>query len=292
MQKPSVEIPILDSISELAGDYKVWLCDVWGVIHNGVSAFESANEACRRFREAGGIVILLTNAPRPAFAVEKGFANYGVDPEAYDAIVTSGDVTQSELLSANAEGVFHLGPERDRGLFEGVDVTLAEAQDSDLIVCTGLFDDTSETPDDYRALLGDFIARGVQMVCANPDLMVERGEKLIYCAGSLAVLYEELGGTVVYAGKPHGPIYDLALARASDIAERPVSKQAVLAIGDGLKTDIAGACRAEIDVLFVASGLHMGTGENRGALDSAAIERLFANNSATPCAAIPRLAWN
>ncbi len=291
MQKPSVEIPIIDSISELGGTYKVWLCDVWGVIHNGVSAFTSANEACRRFRESGGIVILLTNAPRPATAVEKGFANYGVDPQAYDAIVTSGDVTQSELLSARAKGVFHLGPERDRGLFEGVDARLTEAQDSDLIVCTGLFDDTSETPEDYRALMGDFIARDVPMVCANPDLMVERGEKLIYCAGSLAVQYEEMGGSVVFAGKPHGPIYDLALARASEFAAGPVPRADVLAIGDGLKTDIAGAFRAEIDVLFVASGLHMGTGEDRSALDRAAVERLFADSPSSPRAAISRLAW-
>ena len=291
MDTPSLNIPIIQGVTELEGDYAVWLCDVWGVMHNGKSAFESANDACRRFRQSGGVVVLLTNAPRPAYAVEKGFAGYGIHPEAYDAIATSGDVTHSHLKSGSAQRIFHLGPERDLPLFDGMDVAFSDADNADLVVCSGLFDDTTETPDDYRPMLSDLSARQIPMVCANPDLMVERGELLIYCAGAVAVLYEELGGPVIYAGKPHPPVYDLALQRAADVIGAPVSRSQVLAIGDGLKTDIAGAFRAELDALFVASGLHMGIGDDRTELDSAAVEALFSDSPTRPRAAIPRLAW-
>lgn len=291
MDAPSDTIPIIDGVAGLGSDYDVWLCDVWGVMHNGVRAFEGANAACRRFREAGGVVVLVSNAPRPASAVEKGFAQYGVDPQAYDSIVTSGDVTQRLLRAGEARAVHHLGPERDRPIFDGIDVVFAGPDEAEAVVCTGLFDDKSETPDDYRAPLGDMAARRLPMICANPDLMVERGDVLVYCAGALAALYESLGGPVRYAGKPYGPIYDLALERAAGHRRAPVDRQSVLAIGDGLKTDIAGAARAGIDALFVASGLHMGTGKHQQALDAAAVERLFAETARRPRAAISRLAW-
>ena len=200
-------IPILPSIAKLAPRYDAWVVDIWGVMHNGRRAFEAAGEACRRFRAGGGLVVLLSNAPRPFTAVVGHMASLGVDAAAYDTGVTSGDATRGLIQAWGGRPLLHIGPERDLGLFAGLDVRIVPAEAAEGIVCSGLFDDTKETPADYAALFDRLVARGLPMICANPDLVVERGDTLVYCAGSLAAAYAAKGGKVTYAGKPYLPIY-------------------------------------------------------------------------------------
>lgn len=282
--------PVISSVSDIAADYDAWFCDIWGVIHNGESPFASAAEACRAFRKQGGTVILITNAPRPADSVARQLDRMGVVEETWDRIITSGDITRSLLRESEGKTVFHLGPERDKGIFKGVDPTFAGPEDAELIVCSGFYDDDVETPDDYADMLQALAKRGLHMICANPDIMVERGSRLVYCAGALAAAYEKLGGTVTYTGKPHPPIYERAIETAGEIRGAPLSRDRILAIGDGLKTDMAGAARAGVDALFVASGLHL-TGHEADTADASAIADLFADSDMQPVAAQSRLAW-
>ena len=280
-------IPILPSIAALGRRYDAWLSDIWGVMHNGARAFEAAGDACTRFRAAGGIVVLISNAPRPGDSLTPHLDRLGVPRSAYDAIITSGDVTQTMLREHGAARVFHLGPERDRGVF-GTDTRFAPVEAADLVVNTGLFDDTKETPADYAPMFAGLRARGVPMICANPDLMVERGDQLIYCAGALAQAYEALGGTVHYAGKPHLPVYQQAFALIDQIADRTIARRRVLAIGDGLRTDMAGAEAAGIDAVFIPSLLHM---QGHSAVDGAAITALFKDTTFRPIGAQLGLRW-
>ena len=283
-------IPIVDSVQDIGRRYRVWFVDIWGVMHNGHNAFPKASAATRAFREQGGVVVLLSNSPRPSPAVQDQLREFGVPDEAYDATVTSGDLTRHELGKHAGARVFHLGPERDQRIFEGLDVTLTGPDDAELIVCSGPIDDDVETPDDYRDLLRDLAARGPLMICANPDHMVERGHRLVYCAGALAAVYEEFGGQVIYAGKPHEPVYQLALETAGRIGGETFDKGQVLAIGDGLNTDIAGAGGFGIDAVFVASGLHA-PGEGSEALDAPHLAALFGEESGRPIAATRALKW-
>ena len=279
-------IPIIDSIAALAEGRDVWLTDIWGVMHNGVAPFASACDACTRFRLAGGTVLLLSNAPRPAASVAAQLDRIGVPRFAWDSIVTSGDAARTLLSVYAGKPVFPLGPERDLPLYDGLDVTLGSAEDAVAVSCTGLFDDEIETPDDYAGMLAGFAARNLPMVCANPDLTVERGDKIVYCAGALAAAYEALGGAVTYAGKPQVPIYDMALAHIEALKSKPVSRERVLAIGDGIRTDIAGAARAGIDSVFIASGVHV----EGGGLTDAGLVKLFPGD-VRPIAAMGVLAW-
>jgi len=284
---PALEpIPIITSIAGLAPARDVWLTDVWGVIHNGVTPFAPACEAATKFRLAGGTVILLSNAPRPAPSVAAQLDRIGVPRFAWDAILTSGDAART-LVGRYAGGrVFHLGPERDLSLYDDLDVSLSEAVDADAVSCTGLFDDEIETPDDYTDLLANLAARKLPMVCANPDLTVERGDRIVYCAGALAASYEAKGCSVAYAGKPYLPIYDMAFAMIADLKGKPVLKERVLCIGDGLRTDIKGAAAAGLDSVFIASGVHAPDG-----LSSATLRDLFPSREVRPLAAMPALAW-
>ena len=292
-------IALLPSISVLADRYDAWLADIWGVIHNGVAAFEAACDACVRFRARGGTVVLITNAPRPWHAVAAQLDRLGVPRTAYDAIVTSGDVTRALLASQAGRSVFHLGPDRDRGVFEAAPPgfatpRFAPIEVADLVVNTGLFDDLTETPADYDVMLRGLRQRGVPMICANPDLMVERGNKLLYCAGALAQSYEAIGGRVLYAGKPHPPIYERAfdlIAKAKGLA---VGQRRILAIGDGLHTDMAGAEAAGLDAVFIPSLLHMPNLAHAGgetAISSAGISALFNDGAFQPVAAQLGLRW-
>ncbi len=284
-------IPLFESIRELVPRYDVWLCDIWGVIHNGRHAFPEAVEACRQFIVTGGTVILISNAPRPAKSVEQQFDRFGIGKDAYNAIVTSGDVTRSLIRQYASKPLFHLGPKRDLPVFDGIDVDFVEAEESQVLVCTGLYDDVTETPDDYREILQAFHDRNVPMICANPDLMVERGTELVYCAGALAQSYQALGGEVLYAGKPHLPIYDLALLKAGEERGQPVKRDKVLCIGDGLKTDMAGAEGAGYDALFVASGLHVTRHKDDAEASGAEITKLFEKSEFKPIGAQLRLQW-
>jgi HAD superfamily hydrolase (TIGR01459 family) len=241
----------INGLSELAEGYDALLCDVWGVLHNGVAAFPAAVEALVKFRATRGPVGLITNAPRPASAIRPQLKSLGVPDDAYDALVTSGDVTRMAIAERPGARILHIGPDRDLSFYDGLDATLASESDAELISCTGLFDDTTETPDDYRPLLERLAARGLAMVCANPDIVVERGDDLIYCAGALARLYAEMGGEAVLVGKPHAPIYDAARRELAASGE-----SRILAVGDGLPTDIRGAVDNRLPVLFVTGGIH------------------------------------
>lgn len=283
-------IPIVTSISDFAATSDAWLVDIWGVMHNGVNAFEASGAACAAFREAGGYVVLLTNAPRPAPSVVAQLARVGVRPEAYDAIVTSGDVTRGLVEAWKGKPIHHLGPDRDQAIFSGLDVTFATSLEAEIVVCSGLIDDETETPADYTTTLKGFARRGLVMLCANPDIRVQRGDKLIYCAGALAQAYEGFGGEVVYSGKPHPPIYELALGVIEAGLGRAVDKDRVLAIGDGVKTDIAGAAAMGIRSVFIASGIHV---DGTRGLDAGVLDELFAGfePGGRPVAAMNRFHW-
>ncbi|MEL7049380.1 MAG: TIGR01459 family HAD-type hydrolase, partial [Pseudomonadota bacterium] len=216
-QRPGDAIPIVASVRRFGEGRRAWLVDIWGVMHNGVVAFPSAVLACQTFRAAGGCVLLLSNSPRTSTGVVDQLRQIGVPDDAYDGVVTSGDATRVLITTAKRAPIFHLGPERDRPTFDGLDVAFGSVGESETIVCTGLFDDAREGPDDYNQMLTDFAERGVPMICANPDLTVERGGTIIYCAGALAARYQELGGVVDLAGKPHAPIYDMAFKELAEL---------------------------------------------------------------------------
>lgn len=284
-------IPVMTSIAPLAAETRAWLVDIWGVVHNGVTPYHEAGEACARFRDNGGTVLLLSNSPRPAAGVRKQLDQIGVRPDAYDSILSSGDATRQLIQAYAGRNLFHLGPERDRPLFDGSelsDVRIGEAENAEVIVCTGLFDDSTEGPDDYRDMLQRFADKGLPMICANPDVRVERGGRIIYCAGALAEAYAELGAPVALAGKPHKPIYDLAFDRIADLRGKSVPRSQVLAIGDGVHTDIAGALAAGVRAVYVASRVHMG---DHDALSPEVLANLFPDTSSRPIAAMPTLAW-
>ncbi|MFC0217849.1 HAD superfamily hydrolase (TIGR01459 family) [Pseudochelatococcus lubricantis] len=283
---------VIAGLGTIADRYDVLLCDVWGVLHNGVAAFPEAGEALARFRARGGTVVLITNAPRPHGVVRVMLDGLNARSDAYDAIVTSGDVTRGEIAARHGLPVWHLGPARDLPVFEGLDVSLAALEDAAYVVCTGLFDDDTETPDDYADRLRAMAERRLTMVCANPDLVVERGHELIYCAGAIAAAYEAIGGRSIYAGKPHLPIYARAIERAVAVRGAAPDARRVLAIGDALRTDIAGARAAGFDSLFVARGIHAAeTLDDRGHIDETRLSSLIAGRQPSPTVAIERLVW-
>ena len=283
---------IIDRFAPLTRGYDVLLCDLWGVVHNGLEAFPAACDALRRFRAAGGSVIFITNAPRPSGAVERILDRLKVPREAYDAIVSSGDVTRGVVESRLSQRLFHLGPQRDLPIFAGLKVSFAPVETADYVVCSGLFDDTRETPDDYRELLAAMRGRGLFMVCANPDIVVERGETLVWCAGALADAYAEIGGEVLYCGKPHAPIYEAALGQAARVrGGTPPPLNRVLAIGDSIRTDLTGAAMFGIDCLFIVSAIHAGDFREPGALDPSELQRMFGAAGVTPKAVMQKLQW-
>ena len=210
----AMPLQLLEHLSDIAPDYDALVCDVWGVLHNGHTSFAPACAALKTFRDSHGRVILLSNAPRPPSDLEGQFERFGVPLDCYDAIVTSGGATREELARRRGAAILHLGPERDLGLFAGLDIERTDLARADLVVCTGFYDDETEGPDDYEDLLASMRSRDLSMICANPDLVVQRGGRLIPCAGALAKAYEALGGKVVYYGKPHRPIYDHVRAAA------------------------------------------------------------------------------
>ncbi len=281
----------LDRFSALAPRYDAVLCDVWGVVHNGIAAHEAACDALSRYRAGGGTVVLITNAPRPSPWVIRQLDRLGVSADVYDGVITSGDVTREVVGDRRGRALFHIGPNRDVTIFEGIEVHFRPVETADYVVCSGLFDDETETPDDYDALLATMRARRLFMVCANPDLVVERGDRLVYCAGALADRYGSLGGDVLYAGKPHRPIYDAALTKATQARGVPPSPGRILAIGDSLRTDMTGARALGIDGLFVSGGIHA---EELGSRENPTIDALagiFAAAGVTPHAVTPRLLW-
>jgi HAD superfamily hydrolase (TIGR01459 family) len=251
-------------------------------------AFPEACEALHSFRNQGGAVILITNAPRPADSVQRQLRRLGVADETYDAIVSSGDLTRHFVADHPGQKVFWLGPERDNSIYRGLDPVLAPLEQADYIVCTGLFDDETESAEDYRAMMMEARARKLPLICANPDIVVERGDRLVYCAGAVAELYRELGGEVIFYGKPHRPIYARAMELAAERLGHATPLDRVLAIGDSVRTDLAGARGFGIDCLFVTRGIHAEDFEGLDQLDPAAVKELFGH---PPRALTRELRW-
>lgn len=247
-------LPFIRSLDEIAGRYAAILCDVWGVLHNGLRPFPGAPDALRRARDRGIVVVLVTNAARLRGEVTEHLRVLGVPDDAWSSVVTSGDVTR-ELLRTAPRKILHLGLDRDLALYDGLDLEPVGERDAEAVVCTGLRDD-ADTPDDYARILRRLRDRNLPLICANPDIFFERGGRKIWCAGALARDYADLGGRVIIAGKPHAPIYEAALSSASGIAGREVGTGETLAIGDGILTDVAGAVGRGIDVLYVSGGIH------------------------------------
>jgi HAD superfamily hydrolase (TIGR01450 family) len=278
----------IGSLDAVTGRYGAILCDVWGVLHNGEDAFPEAAAALTRAREKGLAVVLITNSPRPHDGVEEQLAAIGVPQSAWDRVVTSGDVTR-DLIREAPRKLFHLGADRDMPIYDGIDCELVEEFEADAVVCTGLFDDEVETPEDYADMLRRFRSRNLPFICANPDIVVERGERLIWCAGALARDYAQLGGRTLISGKPHKPIYDVALKAAAEVLGRDVTREETLGIGDGMLTDIKGAADNGLDVLYVSGGIHA---RDYGDPLNPDLERLSAfleKHGHRPVAVIPRL---
>ncbi len=257
---------ILRSLSDLSGRYDAVFCDLWGCLHNGQAPFAAAVAALQGFRANGGRVILLTNAPRPKSSVIRQLDAMGAPRDCWDIVVTSGDAAQmGMLLGAVGRKVHHIGAVKDEAFFTDFADDLAAyaktqapiervaLKDAEGVVCTGLADDLTETPDDYRAALLLAKTLDLPMLCANPDIVVDMGDKRLYCAGALAQAYEAMGGTALYFGKPHPPIYDLARRRLGEVMG--LSDPQILCIGDGIGTDIQGGMAEGLDTLFITGGL-------------------------------------
>lgn len=272
---------LIDGLSQIAPGHDALICDIWGVVHDGHAPFPQAAEALRRFRRERGKVVLLSNAPRMPDSVVEQFRRIGVATDCYDAIVTSGGATREDLERRGAISLYYIGPPGDLGLLDGLPVKRTGIEDADLAVCIGLVDDLTETPGDYGDRLARMRARNLPMLCANPDLKVYRGKQLCWCAGALAKAYEELGGDVVYYGKPYPAIYQAALTAAGN----PLKP---LAIGDALVTDLKGAQGAGIEALFIADGLH---GEEIEPYTARHLGEMFAVHHVSAKAAMRALKW-
>ncbi|MBR1271893.1 TIGR01459 family HAD-type hydrolase [Bradyrhizobium sp. AUGA SZCCT0222] len=278
----------VENLSDLVDGVEVILSDIWGVVHNGLEAFPVACAALHTFRQRGGTVILITNAPRPADSVQRQLRKLGVADETYDAIVSSGDLTRLFVADHPGQKVFWLGPERDNSIYRGLDPVMAPLEQADYIVCTGPFDDETESAEDYRAMMLQARERKLPLICANPDIVVERGDRLVYCAGAIAELYRELGGEVIFYGKPHRPIYERAMALAAEHRGHAAPLDRVLAIGDSVRTDLTGALGFGIDCLFVTRGIHSEEFEGIDQLDPASVRELFGH---PPKALMRELKW-
>lgn len=292
MDMPALPAPkIINGLADIAGDYKALLCDAWGVIHNGVVLFPGVEEAMVNFRKSHGPLFILTNAPRLSDVIPAQLDRLGLSREAYDGIVTSGDATRSAIEAYAGQKGFKLGPGKDDTLFGALDIEFVPMAKAQFILCTGLFDDATETPDDYVEMLTEAKEMNLPMVCANPDIVVRRGDQMIYCGGALAQLYEELGGNSILSGKPHAPIYELARERIAAIDDT-IEPTETLCIGDGLQTDILGANKNDLDVVFVAEGIFSDDARNEdGVLDPAKVAALLQEHGVHAAAAMERLQW-
>ena len=280
---------ILTGFAEIAADYDAVLCDIWGVLHNGRAPFDGVDDALEAYRNQGGKVLLLSNAPRPGETALKRLDTIGNRKTSYDGILTSGDATRAKLteLGQSGKSCCHIGPEKDVDLIAGLDIEFTEIERADVVLFSGMYDDMTESPQDYQPLLTEMQARGLPMICPNPDRTVPFGDKVIYCAGAVAELYETMGGQVIWMGKPYPVVY----ARAQTLLAEMTGMDAprVLAIGDGPKTDIPGAAAAGIDALFITGGL---AGASGAKLDTAQdIATVLAEDNTQSAFAMRHLIW-
>lgn len=284
--------PILSSAADLLGRYDVLLCDLWGVVHDGRKAYPGANDALPRFRSAGGIVVMVSNAPMTAPAIAELLADKGVRREAWDAIVGSGDLALKYIADQRYARVYGIGPRvRDASFFDAVPNLVDSLADADAVACTGLVDDHRESAEQYLPLLREACARQLPFVCVNPDLAVHVGADLLPCAGAIAALYEAMGGHVFWGGKPHPVAYATALAIAADIRGHKLDLRRVLGIGDAVRTDVKSAENAGVDSLFIAGGLHRDELIVDGVVQPAPLAHLLALNAAQPKAVMTALVW-
>ena len=244
------------NLSEITDTYSLILCDIWGVVHNGNNIYPEAVNTLLAYLEAGGNICLITNAPRRSEAIKDYLFNMGVAPDICNTIVSSGDCSYAWLSSIVDRPLFHIGPEKDNSLFVGLDLKKVNEFECLECICTGFFNEYIESISDYQKILETLLERGIVIHCANPDLYVNKGSVRLPCAGLIAQSYSQMGGKVVYFGKPHHYIYDLALETANQSMRKTVSKDSILAIGDGLNTDIAGASNFGIDSFFIINGVH------------------------------------
>ena len=289
----SAAVPVLERAGDLLAGYDAVFCDVWGVVHNGLTPYAGACEALSRFRARGGAVVLVTNSPAPAKETSDFIATHiGVPREVWDAIITSGDLTRGFITEHGLSLIHHIGPPRDLPVFKGLDVERVSLEQAQGIVCTGVVDDVRETGETYRPLMEEARDRGLPLVCGNPDLVVEVGGVFYPCAGAVAVIYESLGGTVYWAGKPHAPVYEGAHRLAETRLGHQVDRSRILAIGDAIRTDMAGAANYGIDGLFIAHGIHREELVIDNAICPSGLETLLGtSNGRKPIAAMPTLAW-
>jgi HAD superfamily hydrolase (TIGR01459 family) len=284
-------IAILSHAEPLILGARVIISDVWGVIHNGLQAWPQSYEALAKAKASGRPVILVTNAPRPSPIIITQLDKLGVPRNSYDGIVSSGDLAVEIIRARTKNKIYHIGPERDLALYDGLDVELTALDSCNYVVCSGLFDDDNETPEDYRATLTHMLERKLDFICANPDKVVERGTKLIYCAGALADVYESLGGKTLMAGKPYPLIYEEALKKATRFTGQAYLPHEVLCIGDALRTDIKGANRLGATSLFTIDGIHGHEVMENGALNHTKLNALFAAAGCETTGAMHKLAW-
>lgn len=284
--------PIVTSAEPILARYEVLFCDVWGVVHDGVRAYPHAVDALIRFRERGGTVVLLTNAPVPVHRVEAMLEARHVPEEAYDAIVSSGEIALAHIAEKGYRTGLFIGPRvRDAAFFERSTAAEAPLESAEAILCTGLTDDVNETVETYRDVLTQAYAHGLPFVCANPDLVVDVGGRLFLCAGALADAYAHMGGTVFWAGKPHASAYTTAKAAAERLRKAPVELSRILVIGDAVRTDLTGAERAGVDALFVAGGIHRHETMTDGAIVPDKLAALFVPGTPPALGAMAGLAW-
>jgi len=284
-------LPDIAGLADLSGRYDAILSDVWGVVHNGVAAFPTAVDALTRYRDQGGKVVFITNAPRPSAPLIAMLDRLGVTSAAYDAMVSSGDATRAMIAKYSGKAIHHVGPPtEDDALYEGLNVRRASAEEAEVVVVTDL-DTDDDTPEMYRERARTWLARKLPMICANPDRVVEHGDKIIYCGGALGDLYAAMGGMVLMAGKPYQPIYEEAFRLAEQAVGRPLDKSRVLAIGDSVRTDATGAAQFGIDLLFVTGSIHAAELDAFGKPDPQAIADLVAPSRARLAGFLPRLDW-
>jgi HAD superfamily hydrolase (TIGR01459 family) len=267
----------------LSASYPVWFCDIWGVVHDGYKPFAATCYALAKHREAGGLVILVTNSPRTSSGVLMQLDQIGVSRASYDAAVTSGDVTRTLMVQYGGGKLFHLGPARDLSIFDGLNLQRVPLREATAVLCTGLVDEDRETPSDYLNILSEIKQRRLTFISANPDKLVRKGERLIYCAGAIAEEFKKLGGEVLMAGKPFTPIYDLAVRTAEKLRGQTLSKDKILAIGDGPETDIKGAADFGIACVLINGGINIGTGIRQAVQNAVPTANILAD--------MPELDW-
>ena len=284
---------IIANAADLLSRYDAIFCDVWGVMHNGRRAYEESGDALARFRDGGGTVILVSNAPVPAAGVERVLERTGVRRDAWDAIVSSGDIALAHIAERGYSNLHRIGPaRRDSMLFSRLPGSSVPVAEADAIVCTGLADEANETVATYHPLIEQGVALKVPFLCANPDLVVDVGEKRYLCAGSIAAEYERRGGDVFWAGKPHHSAYEAAFEQAAALRGSRPQPARVLAIGDAVRTDLAAARGAGVDALFIASGIHNGDVLIDGVIHPAKLASLFAPpGTPSAIATMTQLRW-